>query len=86
MDSEQAEDKTSRAAFIRRVGTFLAVGTGLAMLPKEALAQSGRCCEWDPCGPCPPGQKAYSCNGCSATCCGCFSETAHCFNLPCPCG
>ena len=80
------ERRSSRNSFLRRLGTFAAVGLGVALMPASAKAQSGRGCKDSSCPSCPPGSVPYTCDGCGNNCCKCLPDLGTCFNSTCPCG
>ncbi len=83
----------NRGGFIRRLGKFVAIGLGIALIPaKAARAQSTYCCRDPECGAdaCGPGIHAYKCwDSCppASTCCvGCQGGWGNCqYGLPCLC-
>lgn len=79
------EERSTRTSFMRRLGTFAAVGLGVALLPATARAQSGRCCRDTACPSCSEGLVAYRCDGCGENCCKCVTDLGQCFNSTCPC-
>ncbi len=79
------EEPSTRSGFLRRLGTFAAVGLGVALMPATARAQSGRCCKDTTCT-CGGTDVGYRCNGCGQDCCKCLPELGQCFNSTCPCG
>lgn len=81
------EGRSSRRGFLRRLGTFAAVGLGIALMPATARAQSGRCCKNASACPCPPGKFSYQCSGCGlGPCCKCLdTDRGECFDTACPC-
>jgi hypothetical protein len=88
--SEGADRRSTRVAFLRRAGSFLAVGLGVAALPQLASAQSGSCCPSD-CRSvlsCSWPTLPYSCSGCGQNCCICVYHDPQdqCFPTTCPCG
>lgn len=83
-DEQTVESRSSRGSFLRKIGTMMAIGLGVAVIPGNAFAQSGRCCPRE-CRTCTSGNP-YECDGCGNTCCLCLDRTDPCFNTPCPCG
>lgn len=86
---EQLAKPSSRRSFLRKLGTFVAVGVGAVAVPGVAKAQSGRCCPstcknaWE----CSFPTQVYTCDGCGSSCCVCIAHDPYeCFNLACPCG
>lgn len=84
---------SSRSSFLRRLGTFAAVGLGVALMPAAARAQSGQCCRNTSICPdsgCTDPNFPYNwtCSGCGAgPCCHCLNRSpGSCFSSPCPCG
>lgn len=80
------EEPSTRTGFLRRLGTFAAVGLGVALMPATARAQSGQCCKDPSCPGCSGTDVAYQCDGCGQNCCKCLPEHGQCFNTTCPCG
>lgn len=86
MEGTNAEERSTRTSFLRRLGTFAAVGLGVALMPATARAQSGRCCKDAACGPCSGGLVAHQCDGCGQNCCKCLPDhSGACINATCPC-
>ena len=85
--AEAPEIKRSRRSFLRTLGVFLGAGIGVALVPGNALAQSGRCCvsRNPPCTSCPAGELPYDCSGCGSSCCKCLPDIGECRDAPCPC-
>jgi len=84
-ETSTVEERSSRTGFLRRLGTFAAVGLGVALMPATARAQSGRCCKAN-CQSCSGTDVAYQCDGCGQNCCKCLPDLGQCFNTTCPCG
>lgn len=91
--STRLDARSDRKGFLRKLGTFAAVGVGVAMMPAAARAQSGQCCRNTSACPdsdCtdPSYPHNWQCSGCGAgPCCQCTSQTpGPCFGSPCPCG
>jgi hypothetical protein len=87
------EPHSSRKSFLRRLGTFAAVGLGVALMPATARAQSGQCCRdtsFCPDSACTDSNFPFNwkCSGCgSGPCCHCLSRApGNCFPSSCPCG
>jgi hypothetical protein len=98
MELEQAVDnvvetKTSRLAFVKKLGTLAAVGAGLALIPARAAKAANSFC-------CPPSGSQCSGQSCTngllfhcsdnctqGSCCVCFTTHAYpnCFEIPCVC-
>lgn len=75
------QETTSRKAFLRRLGTTLAVGIGgIALLPSRAVATTQACssCCRESCKSCSSG-VAYRCNNSGRSCCICHSNVGTCF-------
>lgn len=70
---------TTRRRFLRRLGTTVAAGVGLAILPaNEAWAPCSTCCKDDSCPFCPGGPRRYRCT--PGNCCICHSDVGQCFS------
>jgi hypothetical protein len=82
----ETEVRTTRVAFIRRLGTFAAVGLGAAALAKSARAEPTICCPSSSQCPnfCGQGQDGWWCTGACGGCCMCLTGGCHSFNCPCP--
>jgi hypothetical protein len=85
-ETSTVEERSTRTSLLRRLGTFAAVGLGVALMPATARAQSGRCCKDTSCPGCSGGDVAYQCDGCGQNCCKCLPDLGQCFNSTCPCG
>jgi hypothetical protein len=86
--SDWSEQRTNRRSFIRKLGTFAAVGVAAVMLPAQAKAGNAVCCPNDCFRPdCQSGQVPFNCqDSCSGrTCCVCFSVATNCLVKPCLC-
>ncbi len=81
---EPDETQSTRGGFLRRLGTFAAVGLGVAALPATARAQSGQCCKSG--DTCEGSKFTYNCEGCGFSCSYCLPDRGNCFSSPCPCG
>ncbi len=75
--------RSSRAAFLRKLGKTVAIGLGVALVPaSNAWAISAHCCPDATCGQCPEGQTAWKCYECSgyqpSQCCTCENFGGNC--------
>lgn len=83
---EADESRLTRGHFLRRLGTFAALGLGVAAFPSVARGQSGQCCKTGArCGA-QNQDWVYSCEGCGSSCEYCLPDRGNCFSSPCPCG
>jgi hypothetical protein len=80
-------ENSSRSRFLKRLGTFLLMGLGVALAPGTAKAAGAHCCKDTSCGPC-TNSIPYKCfdNCLRQYCCICteFHATS-CFDTGCAC-
>jgi hypothetical protein len=93
MDDHASDDAvsstSSRKGFIRKLGTFAAVGVGVALVPNMASARlrpltPDYCCPNSSCDSGCGGSGGFYCTGPYGNCCYCSSGTS-CFYITAPC-
>ncbi len=81
------EASSSRRSFLKQLGTALAVGVGLAVVPvSQAVAAGTHCCRDSTCPTCPGSAVKYRCStSCPGgpTGCHCYQPNGTCFDTGC---
>jgi len=87
MGEASDSNPVSRGRFLRKLGTTLAIGLGIALVPAgKAHAEGSSCCPDSTCPSCNNGTPTRCFDSCSRTsCCMCTGFTS-CQPVPCPCG
>jgi hypothetical protein len=72
-DLRRVQETSTRAGFLRRLGTTVAVGFGVALIPvSKAWAPSAWCCIDTSCPSCGTGEYQWRCWECGGgNCCQC---------------
>jgi hypothetical protein len=85
---DQWEAPASRRHFLRKLGTTLAIGLGVALIPAGRASAAGSHCCRSSCTSCGGGTNAYTCHdNCSnKDCCICFGSSQTCIDIQCICG